>query len=218
MLRRAFDDVPATTHDRPTLIIVDSHIGYGAPHKQDTGAAPRRAARRGGGPAHQARLRLARGRASSSCPTASASTSRAGIGERGHDAARGVDASCSSDYKAKHPELADELERMQHRELPDGLGHATCPTFPADAKGVAGRDASGKVLNAIARNVPWLIGGAADLAPSTKTRLTFDGAGDFEADDHGGRNLHFGIREHAMGAIAERHVAVEGARRSARAS
>ena len=89
---------------------------------------------------------------------------------------------------------------MQHRQLPDGWDK-DLPTFPADAKGMASRDSSGKVLNAIAKNVPWLIGGAADLAPSTKTRLTFDGAGDFEAGNYGGRNLHFGIREHAMGAI-----------------
>ena len=89
---------------------------------------------------------------------------------------------------------------MQHRQLPDGWDK-DLPAFPADAKGMASRDSSGKVLNAIAKNVPWLIGGAADLAPSTKTRLTFDGAGDFEADNYGGRNFHFGIREHAMGAI-----------------
>src|SRR5262249_54418123 len=103
-------------------------------------------------------------------------------------------------YKAKYPELADELDRMQHRELP-AAWDKDIPTFPADPKGLAGRDSSGKVLNVIARNVPWLIGGAADLAPSTKTRLTFEGAGDFEADNYGGRNLHFGIREHAMHAI-----------------
>ena len=89
---------------------------------------------------------------------------------------------------------------MQHRQLPDGWDK-DLPTFPADAKGMATRESSGKVLNAVAKNVPWLIGGSADLAPSTKTRLTFDGAGDFEAGNYGGRNLHFGIREHAMGAI-----------------
>jgi transketolase len=89
---------------------------------------------------------------------------------------------------------------MQHRRLPDGWDR-DLPVFPADPKGVAGRDASGKVLNAVARNVPWLIGGSADLAPSTKTRLTFDGAGDFAAETPGGRNIHFGVREHTMGAV-----------------
>ena len=106
----------------------------------------------------------------------------------------------SKRYRAEHPELADELYRMQHRQLPDGWDSGL-PAFPADRKGMATRNSSGLVLNAIARNVPWLIGGAADLAPSTKTRLTFDGAGDFEAGNYEGRNLHFGIREHAMGAI-----------------
>ena len=104
------------------------------------------------------------------------------------------------EYKAKFPELADQLYRMQHRQLPDGWESAI-PTFAADAKGVAGRDASAKVLNAVAQKVPWLIGGSADLAPSTKTRLTFEGAGDFTAESRGGRNFHFGIREHAMSSI-----------------
>src|SRR5437899_12234611 len=89
---------------------------------------------------------------------------------------------------------------MQTRQLPDGWD-ADIPSFPADPKGMAGRDASGKVENAVAKRIPWLIGGAADLAPSTKTRLTFEGAGDFEAASYNGRNLHFGIREHAMGSI-----------------
>src|SRR5262249_6475263 len=96
---------------------------------------------------------------------------------------------------------ADELMRIQRRELPDGWD-GEIPEFPADPKGIASRDSSAQVLNAIARHVPWLLGGAADLAPSTKTRLTFDGAGDFQADDRTGRNLHFGIREHASAAIS----------------
>jgi transketolase len=103
-------------------------------------------------------------------------------------------------YKAAHPAEADAMYRMQHRQLPDGWDKEI-PTFPADAKGLAGRDASAKVLNAVARSIPWLIGGSADLAPSTKTRLTFEGAGDFEAGAYAGRNFHFGIREHAMGAV-----------------
>src|SRR5205085_10741977 len=104
------------------------------------------------------------------------------------------------DYKNSNPELADQLLRMQKRELPDGWDR-DIPTFPADAKGVAGRDASAKILNAIAKNVPWLVGGSADLAPSTKTRLTFDGAGDLGPTTPSGRNMHFGIREHAMAAV-----------------
>ncbi len=108
--------------------------------------------------------------------------------------------SSSKEYRAKHPDLADQIERMQRRELPDGWD-IDLPSFAADSKGLASRDSSAKVLNAIALNYPWLIGGAADLAPSTKTRLTFEAAGDFEAEKYGGRNLHFGIREHAMGAI-----------------
>src|SRR5262249_42600016 len=104
------------------------------------------------------------------------------------------------DYRSKYPELADQLYRTQHRQLPEGWDK-DLPTFPSDAKGLATRDSSGKVLNALAKNVPWLIGGSADLAPSTKTRLTFEGAGDFFAEKPGGRNLHFGIREHAMAAV-----------------
>ncbi len=103
-------------------------------------------------------------------------------------------------YRARYPELADHLERIQKRQLPVGWDK-DLPVFPADPKGLASRDSSGKVLNVLAKNVPWLIGGSADLAPSTKTRLTFDGAGDFEAGSYAGRNFHFGIREHAMGAI-----------------
>jgi transketolase len=103
-------------------------------------------------------------------------------------------------YKAQYPEEADALSRMQRRQLPEAWD-AGLPTFPADEKGMAGRDASAKVLNAVAPNIPWLIGGSADLAPSTKTRLTFAAAGDFEATSYGGRNFHFGIREHAMGAV-----------------
>jgi transketolase len=103
-------------------------------------------------------------------------------------------------YRERYPELADHLHRMQRRQLPEGWDKGLSP-FPADPKGMAGRDASAKVLNALAQNVPWLIGGSADLAPSTKTRLTFEGAQDFTAENRTGRNLHFGVREHAMGSI-----------------
>jgi transketolase len=122
-----------------------------------------------------------------------------GIGDRGRGL-RDAWFDKFEDYKAAHPELADHLFAMQHRELPDGWDK-DIPIFSPDEKGDASRNTSGQVLNAIAKNVPWLIGGAADLAPSTKTRLTFDGAGDFTADDYSGRNFHFGVREHAMGAI-----------------
>ncbi|MGH7896836.1 MAG: transketolase-like TK C-terminal-containing protein, partial [Candidatus Binatia bacterium] len=104
------------------------------------------------------------------------------------------------EYKKQYPDLADQLYKMQKRELPEGWDK-DIPVFPTDPKGAAGRDVSGKLLNAIAKRVPWLIGGSADLAPSTKTRLTFEGAGDFTAESYGGRNFHFGIREHAMGSI-----------------
>jgi transketolase len=103
-------------------------------------------------------------------------------------------------YRAKYPDLADQLDRMQAHEPPKGWD-VDLPSFPADAKGMASREAGGKAINAIAKNYPWMIGGAADLSPSTKTNLTFEGAGSFEASKYGGRNLHFGIREHAMGAV-----------------
>ena len=88
---------------------------------------------------------------------------------------------------------------MQRRELPDGWDK-NLPTFPPDAKGIASRESSGKVLNALAQNIPWMVGGSADLATSNKTALKFDGAGDFQAGNYSGRNFHFGVREHAMGA------------------
>jgi transketolase len=197
MLERAFQTVQQTT-DRPTLIIVDSHIGYGAPTKQDTHAAHGeplgedeiRAAKRFYGWPEDAKFLV---------PDGVYQHFQEGIGARGKELSQAWWAK-AKDYQAKYPELADNLRRMQRRELPEGWDK-NLPTFPADSKGVASRDSSGKVLNAFAKNIPWLIGGAADLAPSTKTRLTFDGAGDFEAGTYGGRNFHFGIREHAMGAI-----------------
>src|SRR5262249_20100353 len=121
------------------------------------------------------------------------------IGKRGSNA-RQKWAELFSAYRKKYPELATEIEQMQKRELPAGWDR-NLPVFAADPKGIAGREASGKVLNVLAQNIPWLIGGSADLGPSNKTTLTFDGAGDFQAGTPGGRNLHFGIREHSMGAI-----------------
>jgi transketolase len=121
------------------------------------------------------------------------------MGQRGRDAREAWMAKFE-DYKRQFPQLADHLSHMQQRRLPEEWDK-DLPVFPPDAKGVAGRDASSKVLNTLAKNVPWLLGGSADLAPSTKTRLTFEGAGDFTAKDRGGRNLHFGVREHAMGSV-----------------
>jgi transketolase len=186
------------TSDRPTLIIVDSHIAYGAPHKQDTSAAH-------GEPLGEEEIRLTKRDyrwpedAKFLVPEEVRKHFQESMGERG-GALREAWMAKFTDYQARYPELADQLYKMQHRQLPDGWDKEV-PTFPADAKGVAGRDASSRMLNAIAKNVPWLIGGSADLTPSTKTRLTFDGAGDFTADNAAGRNLHFGIREHAMGAV-----------------
>src|SRR5262249_5631859 len=123
----------------------------------------------------------------------------AGIGTRG-DQSRRRWADLFAGYRAQYPELATEIDQMQRRELPAGWDR-NLPVFPADPKGIAGRDASGKALNVLAQNIPWLLGGSADLGPSNKTTLKFDGAGDFQADSPGGKNLHFGIREHAMAAV-----------------
>jgi transketolase len=197
MLDRAFDTFKKTS-DRPTLIIVDSHIGFGAPTKQDSHAAH-------GEPLGEEEIRLTKKfygwpeDAKFLVPDEVRAHFAAGIGARG-GAQRGEWMKLFVAYKAKYPAEADALYRMQHRQLPEGWDK-DLPTFPVDPKGLAGRDASQKVLNVLAKNVPWLIGGSADLAPSTKTRLTFDGAGDFSADSWGGKNFHFGIREHAMGAI-----------------
>jgi transketolase len=184
--------------DRPTLIIVDSHIGYGAPHKQDTSAAH-------GEPLGEEEVRLTKrayGWPEDStflAPDGVRAHFDAGIGARGR-ATRAAWMARFEAYRREHPALADELYAMQHRQLPAGWD-ADLSEFPADATGVSGRDASARVLNAIAPRVPWLIGGSADLSPSTKTRLTFEGAGDILPGDWNGRNLHFGVREHAMGAV-----------------
>jgi transketolase len=184
--------------ERPSLIIVRSHIGYGAPHKQDTSAAH-------GEPLGEDEVRLAKRcygwpeDAKFLVPDGVRENFADGIGRRGRALREAWQARFAS-YRARYPELADEVERMQRRELPAD-SDTNLPVFPASDKGLATRDACGKVLNAIAPHYPALIGGAADLAPSTKTRLTFEGAGDLSAADPGGRNLHFGIREHAMGAV-----------------
>jgi len=196
-LERALQTFKAT-NDRPTLVIVDSHIGYGAPHKQDTSAAH-------GEPLGEDEIKLAKkyyGWPQDEhfrVPAEVLEHFQRGMGQRGH-ALRQAWMALFKGYEAHYPELADQLYRMQHRQLPDAWDK-DLPSFEPDPKGLAGRVASGKVLNALARNVPWLIGGAADLTPSTKTRLDCEGAGDFSAQNGAGRNLHFGIREHAMSAI-----------------
>jgi len=198
MVDRAFT-VFKNERNRPTLIIVDSHIGFGAPTKQGTAAAHGeplgadevRATKRFYGWPEDAQFLV---------PDAVYESFATGPGARGEQLRRDWQATFDK-YRQDYPELGEALDLMQRRQLPDGWD-TDIPVFPADAKGMAGREASGKVLNAIAPRVPWLLGGAADLAPSTKTRLTFDGAGDFGSDDRAGRNLHFGVREHAAAAVA----------------
>ncbi len=184
--------------DVPTLIIVDSHIGYGAPHKQDTSAAH-------GDPLGPEEIRLAKRRygwpedADFFVPKGVQAHYTAGIGARGkalHAAWRDL----WDDYRKAHPKDAAALEQILAGTPPADVAD-DLPAFPADAKGLATRESSATVLNAIAAHYPALLGGAADLAPSTKTRLNFVGAGDLEATSPGGRNLHFGIREHVMGTI-----------------
>jgi transketolase len=190
-------DTFQVTEGRPTFIILDSHIGYGSPHKHDTAAAH-------GEPLGDDEIRLAKRSygwpedAKFLVPDAVREHFAAGVGARGAQARRDWTELFTA-YRAKHPELANEIDLMQRRELPAGWDRGL-PVFAADPKGIAGRDASGKVLNVLAQNIPWLLGGSADLGPSNKTILTYEGAGDFQADTRGGKNLHFGIREHAMAA------------------
>lgn len=195
------------THDRPTLIIVHSHIGYGAPHKQDTREAH-------GEPLGPEEARLAKQfygcdpDKQFDVPEGVCAYFRKQFGARGassHEAWK----KCFASYRSRYPDLAEQMDCMEQRSVPSGWD-GELPTFPADTKGIATRESSGKVLNAIAAKIPWLLGGAADLAPSTKTALKGAIYGDFLAPGHGdnpdgsyrGRNFHFGLREHAMCAIA----------------
>jgi transketolase len=185
-------------NDRPSLIIIESHIGYGAPHKQDTSGAH-------GEPLGEEEVKLAK--RAYHWPEDAKFLVPDGVYKHFAEnfAARGKKLRAQwlelfERYKSAYRDLADQCELMQRRDLIDGWDK-DIPVFPADPNGLATRDSSARVLNAIAPRLPWLLGGAADLAPSTKTRLTFEGAGDMEADDHGGRNFHFGVREHAMGSI-----------------
>jgi transketolase len=197
MIRAGFRTFLAT-NDRPTLIIVNSHIGYGSPNKHDTSAAHGEAlgeeevklTKRFYGWPEDAKFLI---------PDGVYENFQKGIGIRGK-AGRDRWTAKQTEYRAAHTELANEITLMQDRKLPNGWDKDV-PVFPADAKGLATRDSSQKVENAIAKNVPWLIGGSADLAPSTKTLLTFEDAKGFQAGNYGLRNLHFGIREHAMGAM-----------------
>ncbi|HZP64264.1 MAG TPA: transketolase [Terriglobales bacterium] len=195
-LAKAYNDF-VQTKDRPTLIVADTHIGYGAPHKQDTneahgeplGEEEARGAKKAYGWPEDAKFLV---------PEGVLEHFQQGIGRRGRQL-REQWTKTFEEYSQKFPDFADEINRMQHRQLPDGWDK-NLPTFPADAKGVATRESSGKVLNALAENVLWLMGGSADLASSDRTRMKFDGAGDFQAGSYAGRNLHFGVREHCMGA------------------
>jgi transketolase len=184
--------------DRPKLIIVNSHIGYGSPHRQDTKEAHGEAlgeeevklTKRFYGWPEDAKFLV---------PDGVRENFRDIIGKRGRELSSQWNALFTK-YRAQYPDLAAQYDRMRDFQSPDGWDK-DLPIFPADAKGIATRDSSSKVLNAIAQSDPWLMGGSADLYPSTKTRLTFDGAGDFEPTNYNARNFHFGIREHAMGAI-----------------
>jgi transketolase len=197
MLAWAFD-VFKQTEDRPTLIIVSSHIGFGAPKKQDSESAHGeplgedevRGAKKAYGWPEEAKFLV---------PPEALADFAAGIGARGGTLHAEWKERWSR-YKEEYPGPADELERMRDGRLPDGWDK-DLPVFPADEKGQATRVSSGTVLNALAKNVPWILGGSADLAPSTKTKLTYPDAGTFQAGAYGGRNFHFGVREHAMTAI-----------------
>src|SRR5580692_2642837 len=191
-------EVFRSTKGRLTLIILDSHIGYGSPHKHDTADAH-------GEPLGEEEVRLTKRfygwpeDAKFLVPDGVYDHFAAGIGARGADAHRDW-TKLFGEYRKANPDLATEIDQMERREIPSGWDR-NFPTFPADAKGIAGRDASGKVLNVLAQNIPWFLGGSADLGPSNKTTLTFPGAGDLQADTPTGKILHYGIREHAMAAI-----------------
>ena len=199
---RALSDALATFQGNtgaPTLIVVDSVIGYGSPHKHNTAAAH-------GEPLGAEEIRLTKAAygwpqdSSFLVPDQARTALRDALLARSRPLYEQWNQRLAQ-LEQDAPQLADELRRMRAGEMPEHW-QADLPGFASDAKGVASRAAGGDVLNAFARQIPWLLGGSADLSPSTKTNLTFDGAGRFSADDYSGRNLHFGIREHAMGAIA----------------
>src|SRR5882762_8843789 len=195
MLARAYKTF-LETQDKPTLIVVDSHIGYGSPHKHDSSEAH-------GEPLGEEEVRLTKRNygwpedAKFLVPEGVKEHFGEGIGKRGRDLHAQWE-KMYAEYAKKHPQLDEQLKLMQRRELPSGWDK-NLPVFPADAKGIATRESGGKALNALAQNIPWLVGGSADLGNSNKTTLKFDGAGNFGPNSWGGRNIHFGVREHAMG-------------------
>jgi transketolase len=197
MLAGSYDNF-LKSKDGPTLIVVDSHIGYGSPHKQDSYEAH-------GEPLGDAEVKLVKKNygwpeeAKFLVPEGVYDQFKNGVGKRGAEAHSSWKAKFE-EYKRQFPQQADQLNKMQTRQLPDAWDK-DLPSFPADPKGMATRESSGKTLNVLAKNIPWLIGGSADLAKSNKTNLTFEGAGDFYPNEYRGRNIHFGVREHAMGAI-----------------
>ena len=197
MLAGGYDNF-LKSKDQPTLIVVDSHIGYGSPHKQDSYEAH-------GEPLGEAEVKLVKKNygwpeeAKFLVPDGVYDQFKNGIGKRGAEA-RAAWKAKFEEYKKQFPQQADQLNRMETHQLPD-VWDKDLPSFPADPKGMATRESSGKTLNVLAKNIPWLIGGSADLAKSNKTNLTFEGAGDFYPNQFRGRNIHFGVREHAMGAI-----------------
>ncbi|MFB3142516.1 MAG: transketolase [Acidobacteriota bacterium] len=194
MLSRAFETSHKET-ERPSLIIVDSHIAYGSPHKQDTSGAH-------GAPLGEEEIRLTKERYG--WPSDSQFLVPEEVAQHMNQAiqhGKQLEEEWTQQFKAyaqSYSDLAAQWETMQNGQLPKGWDQ-DIPQFSADSKGMAGRAASAKVLNAVAKKIPWLVGGSADLSPSTKTRL--EEGGDFLKDQYGGRNLHFGVREHAMGAV-----------------
>jgi len=195
-LARGYETFLRTT-DRPTLLVVDSHIGYGSPHKQDSYEAH-------GEPLGEAEIKLAKQNygwpedAKFLVPDGVYQHFQDHLGARGANA-RGKWTKLFADYSRQFPDLAERVNTMQRRELPASWDK-NLPVFPPDAKGMATRESSGKVLNVLAQNIPWLMGGSADLAKSNKTNLLFEGAGEFFPGEFAGRNVHFGVREHGMGA------------------
>ena len=196
MLGRGYETFLKTS-GRPTLVVVDSHIGYGSPHKQDTYEAH-------GEPLGEAEVKLAKKNyewpedSKFLVPDGVYDNFKNGVGKRGADAYSAW-GKLYADYARQFPEQAKQLDLMQKRELPQGWD-SNLPNFPADAKGMATRESGGKAVNALAKNIPWLVGGSADLAKSNKTNLEFPGAGEYLPGQYAGRNIHYGVREHAMGA------------------
>jgi transketolase len=197
LITRAFHSFHAED-ERPTLIVVHSHIGYGSPvedtakaHGEPLGVEGVKSSKRFFGMPDDKEFYV---------PDEVVGAFNDGVGQRGFEARTAWESDLEA-YRATYPELAGELDRIQRRQLPEGWD-STLPVYPPDAKGLASRESSGQVLNILAQKVPWLVGGAADLSPSTLTRLLFDGAGDLEPETPGGRNMHFGVREHAAASIS----------------